>query len=165
MHDLLWHTHLYLCPSSSFSPSPKPICNINPNANAKPIPNPNPNPIPIPNPNPKPNPNPNPIPIPTLIIQLILTVIVRLALTLILSLNRNLLIYQSCGLCPKLNATEIFFNPYWINRSIAVSDLRRTVSCECGLFAVLFFPWKSQRPKISCSYSLLCLVDKTVSRT
>ena len=31
-----------------------------------------------------------------------------LALTLILSLNRNLLIYQSCGLCPKLNATEIF---------------------------------------------------------
>ena len=43
-------------------------------------------------------------------IRLILTIIVMLALTLTLSLNRNLLIYQSCGLCPKLNATEIIFN-------------------------------------------------------
>ena len=68
MHDLLWHTVLYLWPSSSFSPSPKTICNIIPNANAKPIPNanpnPNPNPIHNPNPNPIPNPNPNPNPIP-----------------------------------------------------------------------------------------------------
>ena len=103
MHYLLSHTFLYERPTSSFSPSPKPICHINPNPNAKPMPNPNP----IPNP----NPNPNPIPIPTLIIKLILTIIAMLVLTLTLSLNRNLLIYQSCGLCAKLNATEIIFNP------------------------------------------------------